>query len=266
MKNEAKITFFDLETTPNTTATWSLWDNSMSYKQILRERSIICGSWASLGDDNVQAVSIKDCKYRYRRDVYDDYHVVKKLHKVLRESDIIVGHNGDKFDLRFFNGRCLVHGLPPIPPTPTIDTLKILRREFKLNSNRLDYAGQLLGIGQKNKTEMEMWTDIIDPYVPYKTKDKQIDRMVEYNIQDVILLEKLYCTIAGWHRGHPNLGVITHREDDCPHCGHDELTRCRKNYVTKTAEYEMYTCTKCFGFSRNNVPIFRISKTGLRSV
>jgi DNA polymerase III alpha subunit (gram-positive type) len=260
---EPNIILMDVETTPNMMATWSLWDQHMGHKQIIKERSLICASWKRLGEKKVHAVSIKDCAYRYKKDVYDDFHVIKKLRAALKDADIIIGHNGDKFDLKMFNGRCLVHGVPPMPPISTVDTLKVLKKEFRLNANRLDYVGKLLGYGGKYFTEMKMWTDIIDPAVSYKIKSAQIDKMVEYNKRDVELLEKVYCRLVGWTRNHPTIGLIMGKEDGCGHCGSDDLTPCKVPYRTKTRAYQMYVCNDCTGFNRS---LETVGKSRVRAV
>ena len=56
----------------------------------------------------------------------------------------MVAQNGDFFDMRWYNGRHLIHGLEPIPWGKTVDTYKIAKRYFNLNSYRLDYLGKLL--------------------------------------------------------------------------------------------------------------------------
>jgi hypothetical protein len=50
----------------------------------------------------VHGVSVLDNPRRYQRNMHDDFHVVKALHKVLSKADVIVAHNGDAYDIKFF--------------------------------------------------------------------------------------------------------------------------------------------------------------------
>src|SRR5690606_26848571 len=71
-------------------------------------------------------------------------------------------HNCDKYDMKFIASRALKHGIPMLAKYKTTDTLKLARKHFNLNSNKLDYIAQFLGIGAKLKHRgMEMWDDII---------------------------------------------------------------------------------------------------------
>src|SRR3990167_1203831 len=100
----------------------------------------------------VHSGSVLDDPKRYKANPHDDTHVVKTLHKVLATADVIVHHNGDYFDKRYIDTRALVHGLPPLPPTPSIDTYKVAKSKFLLNSHKLDYIGKLLKVGAKIPT------------------------------------------------------------------------------------------------------------------
>ncbi|MGH7867674.1 MAG: hypothetical protein ACREP9_08610 [Candidatus Dormibacteraceae bacterium] len=73
-----------------------------------------------------------------------------------------MAHNGDYFDIPWVKGRLLFHGLPPMRPIPTIDTKALASRHFYLNSNRLDYLGQYLGVGKKIKTDYDLWLDCMN--------------------------------------------------------------------------------------------------------
>jgi DNA polymerase III epsilon subunit-like protein len=53
-----------------------------------------------------------------------NFDVVKKLHGLLNQADIVIGHNSDKFDLKKVAARCIYHGLKPISPVKTIDNLE----------------------------------------------------------------------------------------------------------------------------------------------
>jgi hypothetical protein len=47
---------------------------------------------------------------------------------------------------------------------------------------------------------------------------KALKQMLEYNIQDVIMLEEIYLTIRPWISNPPNLSVMVDNADGCPVC------------------------------------------------
>src|SRR3990167_5335301 len=112
-----KVLYWDIETAQNLVALFQLVHNDfVDPSNIVRERYIICGSWMWEGESKVKAVSVLDDPKRYDKDPYDDYHVVKALHEVLSQADVIIGHNSDNFDKKWLDTRILFHGLEPLPP------------------------------------------------------------------------------------------------------------------------------------------------------
>src|SRR3990167_2442796 len=175
-----KILFFDIETSPNILAAWSLYDNFAGFQQIIKERSILCASWKWQGENKIYSVGVHESKRRFVKDVFDDFYVIKTLHGVLSKADVIVTQNGDRFDIRFFNARALYHGLDPVKPCVTIDTLKGLRKHFKFNTNKLDYVAQFLGLGAKTPTGgMSLWIAIINDKNPLELRLDAMKRLVQ---------------------------------------------------------------------------------------
>jgi DNA-directed RNA polymerase subunit RPC12/RpoP len=78
-------------------------------------------------------------------------------------------------------------------------------------------------------------------------------RMEKYNIQDVILLEKLYYKLLPWIKSLPNRNLET---DDhvCPSCGSKHLQKRGVN-KTITAEYQRYQCKGCGSWSQGTTAI-----------
>ena len=68
----------------------------------------------------------------------DDKRVLQSIWKLLDEADIVIGHNGDRFDLRKLNARFIDNDINPPSPFRTIDTLKVARREFAFVSYTKD--------------------------------------------------------------------------------------------------------------------------------
>jgi hypothetical protein len=102
---------------------------------------------------------------------------------------------------------------------PNVDTLKVARRNFAFTSNRLDDLGKSLGIGRKVKhSGFELWLRCI------KGNPKAWDRMRQYNMRDVKLLEKVYWKLLPWMETHPNLAILKGGKG-CPKCGTSAVTK-----------------------------------------
>lgn len=232
-----KIIFYDLETSHNLIAKFDLREEYTNPANIIVERHLICAAWKELGATRTHAVSLLDDKKRFASSIHDDRHVVETLHGVLSEADAIVAHNGDKFDLRWLQGRMLFHGLPPLPPVKTIDTLKIARSAFYLNSNRLEYLGKYLGLGGKTSTPAGLWLDAL------RGDKKAIRTMVDYNKRDVELLEQVFLRIRPYASIALNYQLFAESEG-CPHCGSQKFERRGYRYAD-TQVYARFQCQAC---------------------
>lgn len=174
-----KRLFFDIETSANIVFSWRIGrDVMLQTHDIIQERAIICICWKWEGDATVHSLEWnKGC----------DKKLLKDFCKIIDGADEVVTQNGDAFDIKWVRGRAIKHGIQLSPKFNSIDTLKMARAGFKFNSNKLDYMGHYLGIGQKIKTEFNLWKDITLSNCP-----KAMGKMVKYCKRDVTLLEDVY--------------------------------------------------------------------------
>lgn len=235
-----KIRFWDVETLSMKAAVFNLWPNSIPHNSILQHSAMICASWGDLGDDHVYQSPI----VKFNKDgTPDDREVVQATLDGLADADILVGHNGDNFDLKTLNTRAVYHGLAPLPPIKTIDTLKVAKRHFRFPSNRLDALGDLLGVGRKVETDKDLWLRCL------KGEKKALKDMAYYNIGDIELLEDVYLKLLPFMTNHPNLGIIQGKEDICPNCGTQGKLQKRGFSVTRVSRKQRYQCTACGSWS-----------------
>lgn len=240
--SEPRIVLWDLETSQNLVAVFQLGGNEWIHPEnIVRERYIISGSWKTLGEKAVHAVSVLDNPKLYKKDPHNDRHVCEVLHNVLAETDVLVAHNGDKFDLRFALTRMLFHGLPPLPPITTIDTLKVAKSKFLFNSNKLDYLGQMLQVGRKKPTTTGLWLEVMNG------NQEAIKEMVAYNKQDVQLLERVFTKLQPYIDNHVNRELFG--EIGCPRCGGKKV-QSRGVHRAITKIYQRFQCQGCGGWFR----------------
>lgn len=233
-----KIAFFDIETSPIKGLSWTIFDTNLIH--VIDPTFMLCYSlkWSHKKAVKTRAL----CDYEgYENNKLCDKALATELHQDMSEADIIVAHNGDSFDIKKSNARFIVHGLPPPNPFQTIDTLKIARRHFKFDSNKLDNIGRYLGVGRKMPhTGKDLWLGCMDGDA------KSWRTMKRYNAQDVHLLEAVYTKIRGWSAAHPDLRPYSDRLG-CPKCPSTHIQR-RGTRIAKTRRYQTYQCQECGGY------------------
>lgn len=230
-----RIAFFDIETAPIDGYTWEMFDTNVFH--VKRPTYMLCYAikWADQKKVTTRAL----CDYPgYLNDRENDKALVTDLHKDISSADIVVAHNGDSFDLKKAAARWIVHGLPPPPPVKTIDTLKLARRSFKFDSNKLDNIGRYLGVGRKlPHTGKDLWIGCMEG-------DPKAWRMMrKYNAQDVTLLEAVYLKIRAWSANPPNLSGYS-LKPGCPVCQSTKV-QMRGVNVAKTRRTQRLQCQDC---------------------
>lgn len=238
METEAtKIAFVDIETAPSLGWIWGKWEqNVIDFKT---DWYILSYAVKWVGEKRVKTYGL--CDYSdYQKDKENDEALVNDLWKVFDEADILIAHNGDSFDIRKSNSRFLIHKLPPPSPYKTVDTLKIARRAFKFDSNKLDDLGRYLGIGRKvPHTGFNLWQGCM-------TGDLQAwKKMKQYNGHDVELLEQVYYAVRAWAPVHPN--VNKGQLQACPKCGSTKTQKRGFSY-TLLRQKQRYQCHGCGGW------------------
>ena len=176
----AKVLIYDIETSPNIGWFWrSGYKQNVGPHQIIKERAVICVSYQWLGDNQVYNLTWDDKQ--------DDRFLIEQFVEVLNESDLIVAHNGDRFDLKWLKTRALFHRIPMLPKYNQFDTLKVAKSKLYLNSNRLDYIAKFLGYEGKINTTPDLWDKVV-----MKNDRKALNEMLDYCDEDVRQLTKVY--------------------------------------------------------------------------
>lgn len=230
-----KILQFDTEIAPNVAYTWGKYDQNVP--AFVREWYMLSFAFKWL-DGKSGVYALPDFKL-YKRDKTNDKELVRKLWKLLDEADVVVAHNGDEFDIKRAQARFLFHGFKPTSPFKSVDTLKVLRRNFSFNSNKLDDVCQQMGFGKKVEHEgIGLWIKCMDG------DRKAWKKMKEYNLNDVILLERLYLYLLPWISSHPNRNVYDGTEKNCPNCGSSKIIKRGFRY-TMTNKFQGFLCESC---------------------
>lgn len=236
-----KILVLDIETAPLKVYTWSLWDENVGVNQIDEEWSIlaVCAKW--LG---------KKPMYRdTRNNPRKDGALLRWVHRLLDEADIVVSQNGKAFDIKKINARLIMHGFEPYSPIRQIDTKLVAKKHFAFTSNRLEWMGKHVAKEPKSSHKkfpgFELWAQCL------AKNNKAWEEMKKYNIQDVRATERLYLKMRPWIEGHLNVNAYTTGDDPkCPKCGSTDLISNGFRY-TQTGKFRRHQCQACGGWSYN---------------
>ena len=218
---------------------WGLYDQNIGLNQMIDTSKVLCycAKW-----------------YNEKEVIFDSIHksnhkkMLKGIHGLLDSADAVVTYNGNKFDLPVLYKEFLLSGFNPPQPAKKVDLLRVVRSNFRFASNKLDHVSQQLGLGRKTEHEgFELWLKCMN-------KDSAAwAKMEKYNIQDVVLLEKLYTRLLPWIKGHPNQNLF-HDSHVCPTCASTRLQR-RGTAVTTTGTYQRFQCRDCGSWSQSTKAI-----------
>lgn len=225
-----KVLLIDVETSPNLGYSWGKYEQNIIAFQ--KESEILC--YAAKWLDKEEVLTGKKNKKSNKN-------IATELWKLMDEADIVIAHNGDRFDIRVINACFLTNNLPPPSPFKTVDTRKVAKRYFFLQSNKLDDIGAKLDLGRKLKHEgIELWFGCMndDP--------ESWRKILEYNVQDIILLEKIYLRLRPWISNHPNYNYYTASQVACPKCGSSESFGNGTRYLI-SGRRQKRVCKNCHG-------------------
>lgn len=253
-----KILIFDIETSPMKAYVWNRWHTNVYLEQTISEW--FCIAWSAkwlysnevIGEVVTPVEALKE----------DDSRIMKKLYELISQADIIVAHNGDKFDIPKINSRFISLGLPPYKPVFSIDTLKVAKKQFGFSSNKLDALAEYFGIHHKLETSFDLWKRCLNGDV------KSLQYMLEYNKMDVKILEEVYLRLRPWIKGHPNMANIYNEDElNCSACGSDKLELLpNQYYYTSVGQYQLYRCKECGALSRGRKALNKIKNIKTTSV
>jgi len=238
---EPKILLVDVETSYNIGFCWNKYEQNIIEYDALAPNG---GEWYLLSwsvrwlNDTPVTKCLADYD-GYDPKTGDDKELVLELHRWLQDADIVVWQNGDKFDYRKINTRFLEHRIPPPRPYRTVDTLKIARKHFGFNSNKLDDIGRRLGVGRKLEHQgFPLWRLCV-------AGDMDAwEIMKRYNENDVALLQDVYLELLPWIFNHPPVSTLKGLIDACRNCGATDIKQ-EGFILTATGRRPQYQCAYC---------------------
>lgn len=244
-RKEAKVLMMDLEVSP--TLMWGYGQYEVRPVRVEQAPVLLAVSWKWLGGKGKpQGLTLEDKRLV---DKFNDRLLVKKLWELLDEAELVIAHNGDRFDVKMANAFFARHNMKPPRPYKTFDTLKTARRFFKFDNNTLDYLGKLLvDEGKTEKRYGDCWEDLLLSDDRKKRK-KAAKTMDDYCRQDVNVLERVYEKLLPWATNHPNIALNAGCPDACPRCGFESEFKIRAYRRTGVQVNAIqYECMHCHSY------------------
>lgn len=240
---QMKKLVLDIETSAHVVETFGLFNQNIGLNQLMDPTRMI--SFAAKWTDNPRVA------------FYSEFHnsrdeMVEAAHALVDEADAVIHYNGKGFDMKHLNrefkeydvrlrdGLMLGESLGKPDSYQHIDLLTVVRANFKLASNKLDFvAGEFLKVGGKVKHPgYDLWAAC-------KAGDlKAWSLMRKYNKHDVRLTELVYWGLLEWINNHPNMQLFGAPAGSCPTCGSLDRQK-RGTRKTLLSEYQTYRCNNC---------------------
>lgn len=214
--NKPNILFYDIETSPIPVYVWRFGEQIVRHNQLIKRHktlqytNIICVTYCWNDDKPAKVIG-----WGYNKQ--DSKKVVKEFDKIIRQADVVIGKNSDRFDNKHLNTIRMLSGLDSMPEWTryTDDLEKQIRKYFNLPSNSLDYISSLFGLGGKIKMDFDDWIHIVEK-TPKKGR-QAYKKMLEYGKKDI------EDTRAVWNRIEkhiePRYKVQQEYGLSCKHCG-----------------------------------------------
>lgn len=228
-----RVIFYDIETAPSLGYYYDLWKEG-NIVTTVEPWFMLSFAYKVQGQKKIHYHCLADYP-GYSRNKKCDKALVSDLHRlVFSSASALIGHNIDCFDSKKSKARFLFHGLPPTRPVPTIDTLKIARRVFKIDSNRLNALGEFLGLGGKTVTTgWKMFEACIEG------DERAWGMLGTYNRRDVDLLERVHDKIIPWSQNLPSFN-----NGNCPSCRSGHVTK-QGLKISRAGRRQQMKCQAC---------------------
>jgi predicted RecB family nuclease len=252
-----KIVVFDIETSPNLVYSWGLWQQNIAINQIVEPQDILCFAAHHVGTKKIEAHAAWD----------DRDAMLKRLWTLMDEADYLVGYNHVGFDNKHVRAQFAAAGMTPPSPHRDIDLLRVVKKQFRFPSHKLDYVCRALGLDVKVSTGgMDLWTRCMNG------DEKAQQKMLRYNRQDVRITTQLFNRLLPWI---DNLnvplfdsgGTATATSQDVARCTRCGGTRIQKRGMAHATahSYQRFKCMECGGWMKSAKSIPRVNTELLRN-
>jgi len=242
-KDDPKIFIYDIETSPMLGYFWGLFKQNISIDMIKEDWFVMTWAGKWFGQEKILSDSCWNYGFDPKNKDRCDVEVIKSLWEIIDQADMIVAHNGNRFDIKKVTARAIILGLKPHKPVKLIDTMLIAKGCAAFSSNKLQYLAKVLcGESKMDTGGIDLWIDCLNGC------EKAWEKMLAYNIQDVNILENVWVALAPYDKKSPSF--ITHSDSEItrcinPACGSHNVVENGSTHKTTVSEFVGYECNDC---------------------
>jgi DNA polymerase III epsilon subunit-like protein len=230
-----RLLSIDIETLPGKYYAFSPWNQNLGRHMMIEDWSLLSYSAKWVGDNKIISSVLTPEEVAIR----DDRRLAFEIWHLLNKANVVITHNGKRFDIKKINARLWKHKLTKPSSYKVIDTLVEAKKVFGLTYNTMDFIAEFVERDRKLDTEKGLWVraDHGDP--------DALREMLEYNEQDVRTQEQIYMEMRPWMDNHPNLTLyFKHDEGACPVCLHRGHKKIGYHFTNKK-KYPEFRCDHC---------------------
>lgn len=115
-----------------------------------------------------------------------DHEIVRDIVARLDQYDVLVAHNGARFDVPFLRTRMAHWKMGPFPSKKLVDPVLLARSKLRMSSNSLAAIASLIGAGEKTIVDGNIWLR-----ASLDGDSEAMNYIVEHCVQDVKTLEQV---------------------------------------------------------------------------
>jgi len=235
---KANIVGLDIETFPHLGYSWvtSSYKGSWNMIKVVRPSYILCVG-VKIGHSKTKIYSIRDYS-EYKKNPRNDFFLMKDLHDVLMNADIVYGWNSKRFDVKKLYAKFLEYGFPPVTAFKQVDAMQEWNKLAKDGSSRLNDVAERLGYGHKMDHDgFPLWEGCDNGDL------KAWSKMERYCVRDVNLTYKIYKHLRPWMPNHPNVNNYSRDILACSACGKRKFLIKRGFAPAGQRRRQIYHCT-----------------------
>ena len=147
-----------------------------------------------------------------------DDKLVQKVHEVMMQADILVGHYSTPFDGKYLHAKFLRLGLPDFKHIEQRDTCLTARRFLKLGSNRLNSLADFFGVPRKIEIDHKHWMGV------WNRRESSMRTIARYNDGDVLTLGGVYQKMMPLFNVQQHVGALMgNGRCSCKYCGGTDM-------------------------------------------
>jgi uncharacterized protein YprB with RNaseH-like and TPR domain len=115
------------------------------------------------------------------------------LRRELEKYDVLIAHNGLKFDLPWIRTRLSKWKLAPLKDIKIVDPVQLARNKLRMSYNSLDRIAEFLGVNSKTEVTGDMWLK-----AALDGDRRAMNYICAHCVEDVLTLERIVDAVKSY--------------------------------------------------------------------